>query len=78
MAYLDELQALTEQREALNERVREQYERRGLPSHIPLAAIGGKDPELETLAADWQAYNERWAAFTERYYQGGVDPHTID
>ena len=78
MAYLDELQALTEQMEALNGRVREEYRRRGLPAHIPLVAIEGKDPELETLAADWRAYNARWAAFTEKYYRPGVDPHTID
>lgn len=78
MAYLEELQALTEALEALNERVREQYERRGLPSHVPLVAIEGKDHELEVLAADWKAYNERWVAFTEKYYQPGVDPHTIE
>lgn len=38
----------------------------------------GKDQELEVLAADWQAYNERWAAFTEKYAQPGVDPHTLE
>lgn len=77
MAYLEELQALTKELEALNARVRAQYERRGLPSDVPLFAAQGQDQELEVLAADWQSYNERWAAFTEKYYASGVDPHTI-
>lgn len=77
MAYLDELKAITEAREAFNERTRQLHESRGVPSHVPVVAVQG-DPEIEDYIAEGTALIEREKAFEEKYMKPGVDPHTLD
>lgn len=64
-AELAELSALTEERDALNERIRTLHEERNVPSYVPLVARS-HDEELLALARDMEAYNAREAAFWKR------------
>lgn len=77
MSYLEELTAITEAREAFNERTRLLHKSRGVPSHIPIVALEG-DEEIEQYLADGTALLDRERAFNEKYMNPGVDPHTID
>jgi hypothetical protein len=78
MSYLEELQALTQELASLNERIRTQYGRRGLPSYVSLLNIERADDELATLMADWHAYCERWAVFAAKYYASDADPDAVE
>jgi hypothetical protein len=75
--YLDELTAITEAREAFNERTRRLHESRGVPTHVPLVATPNDD-EMMQYMADGEALVAREKAFDEKYFKPGIDPHTID
>ena len=75
--YLDEMKAITEAREAFNERTRRLHESRGVPSHMPIVARDDDD-EIMQYIADGEALVAREKAFDEKYFKPGIDPHTID
>ncbi|MFC4137129.1 MULTISPECIES: hypothetical protein [unclassified Microbacterium] len=75
--YLDEMTAITEAREAFNERTRRLHESRGVPSHVPIVATPDDD-EIMQYIADGEALLAREKAFNEKYMRPGIDPHTID
>ena len=75
--YLEELTAVTEAREAFNERTRDLRAQRGVPSTVPLAATPD-DEELMAYLAQGEALVARETAFNEKYLKPGVDPHTIE
>ena len=75
-AYMDELRAITEAREAFNERTRALHEARGVPSSVPLVATPD-DEELQQYITDGKALVARERAFDEKFLKSGVDPQTI-
>lgn len=77
MAYLDELAAVTAAREEFNERTRRLHESRGVPTNVPIVATLN-DAEVMQYLADGEALLERERALHEKYFQPGVDPHTVD
>lgn len=74
--YLDEMTAITEAREAFNERTRLLHQSRGVPSHVPIVARPDDD-EIMQYIADGKALVAREEAFREKYMQPGADPHTV-
>lgn len=65
MAFVEELRALTEELESLNDRIAQLHESRSIPTD-QLIVTTESDDEAVQLAADWNSYNERYSAFMQR------------
>ena len=65
MTFVDELRAFTDELESLTARVERMQESRGIPPGGLIVTTDG-DEEAVQLAADWESYNERYAAFMQR------------